>query len=224
MRVLIVEDEPKIADVLQRGLEAERIVADVATDGESALRRAAMREYDLVILDVMLPGIDGFETCRQMRDQKVSAPILMLTARDGVDDRVTGLYGGADDYVVKPFAFAELLARIHALTRRGPIELPPVLQVGKLRLDPRTHRAWRGYARLDLSAKEFGLLETFMRHPGQVLTRDALLHQVWSSPADIASNVIEAHVKNLREKIDRPFGTRSIETVRGVGYRLCEPT
>jgi two-component system OmpR family response regulator len=223
VRVLIVEDEAKIADVLRRGLQGERIVSDVAGDGEQAVARAATRSYDVILLDVMLPGIDGFETCRRLRDKGVEAPILMLTARDAVDDRVAGLSGGADDYVVKPFAFEEVLARIHALARRGPAERAPILEVGKLRLDPRTHRAWRGYARLDLSAKEFGLLETFMRHPGQVLSRDSLLDQVWQSPADVGSNVIEVHLRNLREKIDRPFGTHTIETVRGVGYRLREP-
>lgn len=221
MRVLVVEDEPKLAELLRRGLRNEGMAVDVLGDGEAAVRRASATAYDVVILDVMLPGMDGFDTCREIRARGVAAPILMLTARGSVEDRAVGLNGGADDYVVKPFAFEELLARVRALARRGPIERSPLLEAGDLRMDPAAHRAWRDTTVLDLSAKEFALLETFLRHPDQVLGRAALLDRVWDAPEDVASNVVEVHIRNLREKIDRPFGTHSIETVRGVGYRLC---
>ncbi len=223
MRVLIVEDETKIAAVIRRGLEAEGIEVDAAATGEEGLWRAGSTDFDAIILDVMLPGIDGFETCRRLRDDGVWAPVLMLTARGAVSDRVTGLYGGADDYLVKPFSFEELLARLRALARRGSVERPVVLEVGDLRLDPRTHQVWRGAAEIDLPAKEFALLEAFMRRPGQVLSRFTLLEQAWDSEYENRSNVIEVHMRNLREKIDYPFGAQSIETVRGVGYRLCRP-
>jgi two-component system OmpR family response regulator len=223
MRVLIVEDEPKIANGIRRGLASEGIAADVAPSGEDALWRAGATNYDAIVLDVMLPDIDGFETCRRLRADAVWSPVLMLTARDAIEDRVTGLNQGADDYLIKPFSFDELLARLRALARRGPIEQPIVLEVGDLRLDPRTHSVQRGQVDIDLSAKEFALLEAFMRRPGQVLTRFALLEQAWDESYENRSNVIDVHVRNLREKIDRPFGTCSIETVRGVGYRLCKP-
>jgi two-component system, OmpR family, response regulator len=223
VRVLIVEDEPKMAAGLRRGLKGERIAADVVHNGEDALWRAEATVYDAIVLDVMLPGIDGFEACRRLRANGIWTPILMLTARRAVTDRITGLDRGADDYLLKPFSFAELLARLRALVRRGPGERPAVLEVGDLRLDPATHQVWRGAAAIDLSAKEFSLLETFMRRPGQVLTRFALLEQVWDEEYENRSNVVEVHVRNLREKIDRPFGVTSIETLRGVGYRLCKP-
>jgi two-component system, OmpR family, response regulator len=175
-----------------------------------------------VILDVMLPGIDGFEACRRLRQKGVWAPVLLLTARDAVEDRVAGLDGGADDYLVKPFSFAELSARLRALVRRGRPERPAVLSVGQLRLDPATRRAWRGERELALSPKEFALLEAFMRRPGEVLSRLELLELGWDIGYENRSNVVDVFIRYLREKVDRPFGVESIETVRGAGYRLRE--
>jgi two-component system OmpR family response regulator len=172
------------------------------------------------VLDVMLPGIDGFETCRRLRQDGVWAPVLMLTARDAIDDRVAGLDGGADDYLTKPFSFAELLARLRALARRGPVERPTVLEVGDLRLDPAARRVWRGDVEVSLSAKEFQLLETFMRHPGEVLSRYQLLEHAWDYDYENRSNIVDVYVRYLRDKVDRPFGRKSLETVRGAGYRL----
>jgi two-component system OmpR family response regulator len=220
MRVLVVEDAPKMADLIRRGLADEGHVADVAGRGEEAVGMARAREYDAILLDVMLPGIDGFEACRRMRSAGVRAPVLMLTARDAVDDRVAGLDAGADDYLTKPFSFAELLARLRALVRRGGAERPVVLQVGSLRLDPATRQVWRGETEVALSAKEFALLETFMRHPGAVLSRLDLLEHAWDYGYESRSNVVDVYVRYLREKIDRPFDLGSIETVRGAGYRL----
>ena len=220
MRVLVVEDDVKMAAAIRRGLRFEGVVVDLAAGGEEAIRRVGATEYDAVLLDVMLPDIDGFETCRRLRRQGVWVPILMLTARDAVEDRVRGLDTGADDYLTKPFSLAELLARLRALARRGPVERPAVLEVGDLRLDPATHEVWRGDDRIELSAREFGLLEAFMRRPGQVLTQLQLLEAAWDLGYEQRSNVVEVYVRYLREKIDRPFGLRSIETVRGVGYRL----
>ena len=220
MRVLVVEDDFKLAAAIRRGLRFEGIVVDVAGGGEEAIRMIGATDYDAVLLDVMLPDVDGFETCRRLRAKGAWLPILMLTARDAVEDRVRGLDGGADDYLTKPFSLAELLARLRALVRRGPVERPTVLGVGDLRLDPATHEVWRGEHRIDLSAREFALLETFMRRPGQVLTQTQLLEAAWDLGYEQRSNVVEVYVRYLREKIDRPFGLRSLETVRGVGYRL----
>jgi two-component system OmpR family response regulator len=220
MRVLVVEDERKLGELLRRGLGEEGYAADLADRGEEALWMAQAVPYDAIVLDVMLPGADGFEICRRMRGSGVWAPVLMLTARDAVDDRVNGLDAGADDYLTKPFAFEELLARLRALTRRAPVERPPVLQVGDLRLDPAAHRAWRGDQELDLSAKEFALLELFMRRPGVTLSRTQLLDGAWDFAFESRSNVVDVYVRYLREKIDRPFGQHSLETIRGVGYRL----
>jgi two-component system, OmpR family, response regulator len=220
VRVLIVEDDIPLASALRRGLRAEGMVADVAVKGEDALWMASSAEFDAVVLDVMLPGIDGFETCRRLRDEGVWTPIIMLTARDAVEDRVQGLDAGADDYLVKPFSLAELLARLRALARRGPVERPPVLEVGDLRLDPATREVHRGDAAIALSAKEFALLEAFMRRPGEVLTQLQLLEHAWDYDYENRSNVVEVYVRYLREKVDRPFGLKSIETVRGAGYRL----
>ena len=220
MRILVVEDEKKLGELLRRGLDEEGYAADVADRGEEALWMAKAVPYDAIVLDVMLPGADGFEICRRLRGSGVWAPVLMLTARDAVDDRVNGLDAGADDYLTKPFAFEELLARIRALTRRAPVERPPVLEVGDLRLDPAAHRAWRGDQELDLSAKEFALLELFMRRPGVTLSRTQLLDGAWDIAFESRSNVIDVYVRYLREKVDRPFGRESIETIRGVGYRL----
>src|SRR5918998_332650 len=179
MRVLVVEDEIKMASLIRRGLRSEGLAADVAIKGEDALWMAGSTGYDAIVLDVMLPGIDGFETCRRLREEGIWSPVIMLTARDTVEDRVAGLDGGADDYLAKPFSFAELLARLRALARRGPVERPAVLEVGALRLDPATRQAWRGERRIDLSTKEFALLEAFIRRPGDVLSRLELLEHAW---------------------------------------------
>jgi two-component system, OmpR family, response regulator len=220
MRVLIVEDEVKMASLIRRGMREEGMAADVAVRGEDALWMAGSTDYDAIVLDVMLPGIDGFETCRKLRADGVWSPILMLTARDSVEDRVSGLDGGADDYLTKPFSFGELLARLRALARRGPVERPVLLEVGDLKLDPATRQVWRGDAEISLSAKEFSLLEVFMRRPGEVLSRFQLLEHGWDYDYENRSNVVDVYVRYLREKIDRPFGRDSIETVRGAGYRL----
>jgi two-component system OmpR family response regulator len=220
MRALVVEDEVKMAALIRRGLVEEGYAADVARTGEEALWMACATPYDAIVLDVMLPGRNGLEVCRSLRERGVWSPILMLTARDGVEDKVSGLDSGADDYLSKPFSFAELLARLRALTRRGPSERPAVLEVGTLRLDPATRQTWRGDAEIDLSAKEFALLETFMRNAGDVLTRLDLLEHAWDYGYENRSNVVDVYVRYLRAKIDRPFGVDSIETVRGVGYRL----
>jgi two-component system OmpR family response regulator len=219
VRILVVEDEPKLADLLARGLREEGHAADVATEGEQALWMAQAAPFDAIVLDVMLPGIDGFEVCRRLRASEVWAPVLMLTARDAVEDRVSGLDAGADDYLVKPFAFDELLARLRALTRRAPAERPTTIEVGDLRLDPAAHRAWRSGVELDLSAKEFVLLELFMRNPGVVLSRGQLLDGAWDMSFERRSNIIDVYVRYLRGKIGRD----SIDTVRGRGYRLREP-
>jgi two-component system, OmpR family, response regulator len=220
VRVLVVEDEKKLGELLGRGLREEGYAADVADRGEAALWMAQAVDYDAIVLDVMLPGVDGFDVCRRLRKDGVWTPVLMLTARDAIEDRVSGLDTGADDYLTKPFSFDELLARLRALTRRAPAERPAVLEVGALRLDPAAHRAWRGDRELDLSAKEFALLEVFMRRAGVALTRTQLLDGAWDLAFESRSNVVDVYVRYLRQKIDRPFGTDSIETVRGVGYRL----
>jgi two-component system OmpR family response regulator len=220
MRALVVEDEMKMAALIRRGLVEEGYAADIARTGEEALWMARATPYDAIVLDVMLPGRNGLEVCRSLREGGVWSPILMLTARDGVEDKVAGLDSGADDYLSKPFSFAELLARLRALARRGPSERPAVLEAGSLRLDPATRQAWRGEDEVDLSAKEFALLETFMRSPGDVLTRLHLLEHAWDHGYENRSNVVDVYVRYLRAKIDRPFSLDSIETVRGVGYRL----
>jgi two-component system OmpR family response regulator len=220
MRVLIVEDDAKLAGLIRRGLRESGAAADVAGSGEDALWMAGATAYDAIVLDVMLPGIDGFAVCRRLRDDGVWSPVLMLTARDAVADRVAGLDGGADDYLTKPFSPSELAARLRALARRGPVARPAVLHAGDLSLDPSTRRVARGDTDISLSAREFALLETFMRRPGQVLDRYQLLEHAWDGDYENRSNVIEVYVRYLREKVDRPFGVDSIETVRGAGYRL----
>jgi two-component system OmpR family response regulator len=220
MRMLVVEDEPRMASLIRRGLVAEGLSADIAGSGEDALWMAQAHEYDAIVLDVMLPGMNGFETCSRLRAEGIWSPVLMLTARDSVDDRVAGLDTGADDYLAKPFAFAELLARLRALVRRGEQERPPVLEVGDLRLDPARREVRRGESEISLSAKEFALLETFMRRPGEVLSRLHLLEHAWDFAYENRSNVVDVYVRHLRRKIDEPFGRRSLETVRGAGYRL----
>jgi two-component system OmpR family response regulator len=220
VRVLIVENELRMASLVRRGLVGEGIAADVAGTGEDAIWMADAHEYDAIVLDVMLPGMSGFETCRRLRNSGVWAPVLMLTARDAVEDRVAGLDSGADDYLVKPFAFAELLARLRALARRGDVERPSVLQVGDLRLDPATRRVWRSSVEVPISTKEFALLEIFMCRPGEVLSRLQLIEHAWDFAYENRSNVVDVYVRRLRAKIDEPFGRRSLETIRGAGYRL----
>jgi len=220
MRVLIVEDELRMASLIRRGLINEGVAADVAAKGEDALWLAQAHDYDALVLDVMLPDLDGFEVCRRLRGAGVWSPVLMLTARDSVDDRVAGLDSGADDYLVKPFAFAELLARLRALARRADAERPAVLVVADLRLDPATREVMRGETPVALSAKEFALLETFMRRAGEVLSRLYLLEHAWDFAYDNRSNVVDVYVRRLRRKIDEPFSRETLETIRGVGYRL----
>ena len=220
MRVLVVEDDLRMAEVLERGLREEGYAPDVARTGEDALWMARAVEYDAIVLDVMLPGADGMEICRSLRAGEVWSPVLMLTARDAVDDRIAGLDAGADDYLLKPFSFGELLARLRALVRRAPHERPTVVRVGELRLDPASRRVWRGGAELRLSTKSFALLEAFMRRPGQVLSRDQLLEAAWDMAFERRSNIVDVYVKALREQI----GAEAIETVRGIGYRLRAET
>ena len=220
MRVLIVEDERRIADFISRGLFEQGYAVDVAYDGDEALHWPDVAEFDVVILDVMLPVRDGIEVCRTLRERGLRTPILMLTARDAVEDRVRGLDSGADDYLVKPFAFAELLARLRALTRREPVALGTVLRVSDLILDTTTREASRQGMSLELTSKEYALLEYLMRHPNQVLTRTMIAEHVWNYDFDNATNVIDVHIRNLRRKIDDPFPTKLIQTVRGAGYRI----
>jgi two-component system OmpR family response regulator len=220
MRVLVVEDEPKMAALVRRGLSEEGHPTDIATSGEDALWMSQAHDYDAIVLDVMLPQIDGFETCRRLRKAGVWAPVLMLTARTAIDDRVAGLDVGADDYLAKPFSFDELLARLRALQRRGSSERPSLLEVGPLVLDPAAHELRRDGVAIALSAKEFALLEALMRRAGEVLSRYQLLERAWDREYDNRSNIVDVYISYLRDKIDRPFGTRAIETVRGVGYRL----
>jgi two-component system OmpR family response regulator len=220
MRILVVEDELKMAALLRRGLTEEGHAVDVAANGDDGVWMAQAAEYDAIVLDLMLPGLDGVSVCRRWRENGVWAPVLMLTARDGIEDRVAGLDAGADDYLRKPFSFAELLARLRALARRGTPERPIVLEVGDLRLDPASRQVWRADTEINLSAKEFALLETFMRRPGDVLSRLQLLEHAWDYAYETRSNVVDVYVRYLREKIDRPFGRQSLETVRGAGYRL----
>ena len=220
MRVLVVEDEPKMAGLLRRGLAEEGYAVDLAADGAEGFGAAVSRDYDAVVLDVMLPRLSGFEVCRRLRRDEVWVPVLMLTARDAVPDRVAGLDSGADDDLAKPFHLDELFARLRALTRRGPLARPTVLSVGNLRADPASRRCWRGETEIVLTAKEYALLEMFLRRPGAVLTRDLLLEHCWDFAYESHSNVVEVHIRALREKIDRAFSVVSLETVRGSGYRL----
>jgi two-component system OmpR family response regulator len=220
VRVLVVEDRPKMAALLGRGLRRDGAVVDLAGRGEDALWMASATAYDAIVLDVMLPGIDGLETCRRLRADEVWAPILLLTARDAIEDRVTGLDQGADDYLTKPFALDELLARLRALARRGARERPAVLAAGELRLDPGRRRVWRGAEEIELPPKQFALLEALMREPGRVLSRYELLERAWDQGYENRSNVVDVHMRVLRDRVDKPFGTRVIETVRGAGYRL----
>src|ERR1700712_711742 len=220
MRVLVVEDQVRLAGLLRRALRSAGEAADVAVKGEDALWMAASTPYDAIVMDVMLPGIDGFETCRRLREDGIATPILVLTARDALPDRIAGLDGGADDYVIKPFEISELLARLRALARRGDVRRSPTLEVGTLRLAPATRKVWRSETEVEVSSKGFALLEVFMRNPDVVLDRLELLEGAWDNSYENRSNVTPVHTHQLREKIDKPFGLGSIETVRGIGYRL----
>jgi two-component system OmpR family response regulator len=220
MRLLVVEDNPGMASLLVRSLRREGYAVDAVDTGENALWSVRENEYDGVVLDAMIPPPNGFDVCRQMRAAGRWAPVLILTARDTVPDRVRGLDAGADDYLTKPFALAELFARIRALTRRDPLERPVAYSVGDLRLDPVTRVVRRGDTQIALSPKEFALLQELMRHPGEVLSRSHLIDHVWDFAYDGGSNVVDVYVRYLREKVDRPFGRDTIKTVRGAGYRI----
>jgi two-component system OmpR family response regulator len=228
VRLLVVEDEVRVAGVLRRALEREGYAVDVAPDGVEAIWYGREHDYDAIVLDVMIPPPDGFEVVRQLRGSDRWAPVLLLTARDQVTDRVIGLDAGADDYLTKPFAVSELAARVRALTRRAMPARPSVLRVHDLTLDPATHRVQRGNQEISLSPKEYALLLELMRHPGQPLTRSHLIEHVWDFAFDASSNVIDVYIGYLRDKLDRPFDAHSIETIRGVGYRIgdadCAPT
>ena len=219
-RVIVIDDEPAMTSLLKRGLSYEGFAVDTAASGQEGLALARDRAPDAVVLDVMMPGIDGLETLRRLRAADARLPVLLLTGKDAPADQVQGLDAGADDYLTKPFSFEELLARLRALTRRAPAERPAVLEVGRLRLDPGSHRAWLGRSELELSLKEFALLELFMRRPGVTLSREHLLERGWDIAFEHRSNVVDVYIGYLRAKIDRPFGRASIETVRGTGYRL----
>lgn len=220
VRVLVVEDEPRMRELLERGLKEEGYSVDTAGDGPTGLWMALENDYCAIVLDLMLPLMDGVAVCERLRAGGRWAPVIMLTARAEMDDRIRGLDAGADDYLAKPFGFAELAARLRALVRRGSSERPTVLKAGTLTVDPARRVAWRGSSKLDLSAKEFALLEMFVRHPGEVLSRTRILEQVWDFAYSRTSNVVDQYVTYLRRKVDRPFGVAEIETVRGAGYRL----
>lgn len=220
MRVLVVEDEVRLAAYVKQGLEAEGYAVDVALDGEEGLWLARNQAYDVIVLDIMLPKRNGYQVCADLRAEGNWTPVLMLTAKDGEFDHAEGLDTGADDYLTKPFSFVVLTARLRALLRRGGGQRPSVLEVGDLRLDPAAHRCWRNDQGIELSPKEFSLLEYLMRHPGEVVSKLDILGAVWDWSFDGGPNVVEVYIGYLRNKIDRPFGRRSIETVRGVGYRL----
>lgn len=221
--MLVVEDDRRMAGLLRRGLEEGGYAVDLAGDGPEGLWYATENQYDAIVLDVMLPGFDGFDLCRRLRDAGNWIPVLMLTARGDVRDRAKGLDAGADDYLTKPFSFIELTARLRALSRRGRAERPAILEVGDLRLDPASRRVFRGEVELELSPKEFALLELLLAHPGEVLTRTRIIESVWDFAYDGTSNVVDQYVGYLRRKIDQPFGRADIETIRGVGYRLRAP-
>jgi DNA-binding response OmpR family regulator len=221
VRVLVVEDERRLARAVKVGLEAEGFAVDVAHDGTDGLWLAREHPFDAIVLDLMLPGVNGFKVCATLREEGNWTPILMLTAKDGEWDQVEGLDTGADDYLTKPFSFPVLVARLRAVVRRGAVERPTVLQVGDLRLDPAARRAWRGDDELSLTAREHALLSFLMRHPGDVVSKTQILDAVWDINFDGDPNIVEVYVRHLRNKIDRPFGREAIETLRGAGYRLA---
>ncbi len=221
MRVLVVEDERRLARAVKVGLEAEGFAVDVAHDGTDGLWLAREHTFDAIVLDLMLPGINGYKVCSTLREEGNWTPIVMLTAKDGEWDQVEGLDTGADDYLTKPFSFPVLVARLRAVARRGAVERPTVLEVGDLRLDPAARRAWRGDDELSLTAREHALLAFLMRHPGDVVSKQQILDAVWDVAFDGDPNIVEVYVRHLRNKIDRPFGREAIETLRGAGYRLA---
>jgi two-component system OmpR family response regulator len=221
MRILLVEDETRLAALIRRGLTEEGHAVDLATTGEEARDWIDVADYDVLILDVLLPGIDGFSLCRDLRRRRYQMPILLLTAKDAVADRVTGLDSGADDYLTKPFAFDELSARLRALTRRPPNTIDAVLRGGQVRLDPATRQVWRGDQEVPLPNKEFRILEYLLRHPNRVLTRNMIAEHVWDYDFPSVTNVIDVHIRSLRKKLDDPYPGHLIQTVRGAGYRLC---
>jgi DNA-binding response OmpR family regulator len=221
VRVLVVEDEKRLAAGLKKGLEAEGFAADVALNGTEGLWMARENPYDAIVLDIMLPGMNGYQVCATLREEQVWTPILMLTAKDGEFDEAEALDTGADDYVTKPFSFVVLVARLRSLIRRGAGERPVILQAGELRFDPGARRAWRGEAEVDLTAREMALLEFLLRHKGEVMSKGAILEHVWDYDFEGDSNIVEVYVGHLRNKLDRPFGRSALETVRGVGYRLA---
>jgi DNA-binding response OmpR family regulator len=221
MRVLVVEDEPRLAAGLRAGLEAEGFAVDVALTGTDGLWLAHEQPFDVIVLDLMLPGVNGYVVCRTLRDEANWTPVLMLTAKDGEWDEVEGLDTGADDYLTKPFSYAVLLARLRALLRRGAQERPTVLSAGDLRLDPAARRAWRGELELELTTRELSLLEFLLRRRGDVVDKQEILAHVWDFAFEGDPNIVEVYVRRLREKLDRPFGRASIETLRGAGYRMA---
>jgi two-component system OmpR family response regulator len=220
MRLLVVEDDTKLARALERGLQREGYAVDLAETGDDALSQASENDYDAVVLDVMLPGRDGFSVCRAMRSSERWAPVLMLTARDQVGDRIRGLDAGADDYLVKPFDFGELLARLRALIRRGPSERPPVLEVGDLHIDPAARVVTRAGRDIELTVREFALLQFLAQRAGEVVSREQLLERVWDSTEEGSTNVVDVYIGYLRNKVDRPFRRKMIRTVRGIGFML----
>ena len=222
MRILVVEDEKKVASFIQRGLEGEGFTVDVAYDGESGVEMGSANSYDLILMDIMLPKMDGLEAIKALREKDVSAPVLCLTAKDTVEDIVAGLDSGSDDYLTKPFAFAELLARVRALVRRGTQERGAEITYADLRLDPVAHKVWRGDSEIDLTAKEYALLEFFMRNPETTLTRTMIAEHVWDYTFDSFTNIIDVYVNYLRKKVDRDYAKKLIHTVRGIGYVLKE--
>ncbi len=222
MRILVVEDEKKVASFIQRGLEGEGFSVDIANDGESGVEIGAQNNYDLILMDIMLPKMDGLEAIKALREKGVESPVLCLTAKDTVEDIVSGLDSGSDDYLTKPFAFAELLARVRALVRRGTSERGAEITFADLRLDPVAHKVWRGESEIDLTAKEYALLEFFMRNPETTLTRTMIAEHVWDYTFDSFTNIIDVYVNYLRKKVDRDYAKKLIHTVRGIGYVLKE--
>jgi len=222
MRILVVEDEKKVASFIKRGLEEENFTVDMAYDGEEGLYMAETNPYDLILMDLMLPKMDGLAVIKEMRNKGSKTPVLCLTAKDTVEDIVSGLDSGSDDYLTKPFAFAELVARVRALLRRGTQDRGAEIRFADLRLDPVAHKVWRGNKEIDLTAKEYALLEYFMRNPNQILTRTMIAEHVWDYTFDSFTNIIDVYVNYLRKKVDRDYDKKLIHTVRGIGYVLKE--